>query len=367
MDIEQLRARIDRVDREIVALLNERVGVAREIGRVKAGSGAAVYAPDREAMIHRRLAEMNPGPLADSALRAVYTEIISACRASEKRLRIAFLGPEGTFTHQAVLRKFGSGFDSAPVRTITQVFEDVEAGRADYGVVPTENTLEGAVNDALNGLMDFDVRICAEVYLEVHHSLMARNADGPVDRVYSKAEALAQCRGYLAAHLPAAELVAVASTAEAAARAAREDGAAAIAHAGMAQRLDLVVLKDAIEDRAFNMTRFLVLSREVTPPTGHDKTSILCFIHDEVGALTRLLGPLEEMRVNLTRIESRPSRRRAWDYCFFIDVLGHCEDENIRLALGRVGERCTELKLLGSYPAENDSPSAEGTGNKETK
>lgn len=355
MDIEQLRAQIDRIDRQIVQLLNERVAAAQEIGRIKAGSGAAVYAPDREAMIHRRLTEMNSGPLADEALRSVYTEIISACRASEKRLRISFLGPEGTFTHQAVLRKFGSGFDAEPVRSISQVFEDVQSGRADYGLVPTENTLEGAINDTLNGLMDFDVNICAEVYLEIHLSLMAQSPESRVSRVYSRAEALAQCRGYLASHFPTAELVAVASTAGAAGRAARDANAAAIAHASVAERLGLAVLSESVEDRPFNMTRFLVLSREIAPPTGHDKTSLLCFIHDEVGALAHLLSPFEEMRVNLTRIESRPSRRRAWDYCFFIDFMGHCEDDNIRQAMAHVDARCTEVKLLGSYPAENDT------------
>lgn len=351
MSIENLRNRIDRIDALLVRLLNHRVKAAQEIGKLKQANGSAVYAPSREAAIYRRLFDLNAGPLPNEAIRSIYTEIISACRASEKNLRIAFLGPEGTFSHQATRQQFGSNFESVPVRAIEQVFAEVEASRADYGVVPVENSVEGGIGETLNGLMESDLKICAEILVRIHHNLMALPPLVAVERIYSKAEALAQCKSYLSTNYPDAVLVETSSTAEAARLAAKEKHAAAIAHLEMAHRFGMEVLHRAIEDSPFNMTRFLVLSRDLAPASGQDKTSILCFVRDEIGALLNILTPLKDLGVNLTKIESWPSRRKPWDYCFFIDFLGHYEEPAVSKALERVAGRCKEMKLLGSYPA----------------
>ena len=355
MSIDKLRARIDRIDSEIIDLINQRAQTAKEIGEIKNNKGGAIYAPDREAAIFRRLFERNRGPLPNEAIRSIYTEIISACRASEKKLPIAFLGPEGTFSHQAVRQQFGSAFTGLPVRAIEQVFAEVEAGRADYGVVPVENSVEGGVGATLNGLMESDLKICAEVLMRIHHNLLVRDPECETKRIYSKAEALAQCRSFLSTNYPDAELIEAASTAEAARQASVEKGSAAIAHAEMANRYNLETLCKAIEDSPFNMTRFLVLSRDLVSRSGHDKTSILCFIRDEIGALVNILAALKGLDVNLTKIESWPSQRKPWDYCFFIDFAGHFEDTNIAKALDEVAARSKEMKLLGSYPAVSAS------------
>ena len=352
MDIEKLRERIDRIDRQMLALLNRRVRAARQIGKMKAQTDAVVYAPDREAAIHLRLAESNQGPLCADALQAIYTEVISACRASERALRIAFLGPEGTFSHHAARRKFGSCFEPVAARAIEQVFSEVEARRADYGVVPVENSVEGAVTGALNGLMESDVNICGEICVRIHHNLLAPARRRKIERIYSKAEALAQCRVFLGAHYPDAELIPASSTAEAAELASRDPAGAAIGRREVAHRNKLKALREAIEDSPFNMTRFLVIGDHLVPQTDRDRTSILCFVRDEVGALVRLLAPFQKSGISLTKIESRPSRRKPWDYCFFIDFLGHYDDPNVAQALDRVSRRCTEMKLLGSYPVD---------------
>jgi chorismate mutase/prephenate dehydratase len=351
MDIEKLRARIDRLDARILDLLNHRMRAAQQIGRLKRADGRVVYAPQREAAVLRRLARANRGPLSREALRSIYTEIISACRASEKRLRIAFLGPEGTFSHQAVLRHFGSCVDPAPFGDISRVFTEVEAGHADYGVAPVENSTEGGVGATLNGLMESDLKICAEVYMRIHHNLLARSAASRIRRIYSKAEVFGQCQAWLAANYPHAETVETASTVQAAERAASEPGSAAIAHMDVARRLRLKAIHRAIEDSPFNMTRFLVLSHSLVPPSGHDKTSILCFVRDEIGALVNILSPFKRQRISLTKVESWPSRRKPWDYCFFIDFMGSYEDPPVAKALQGVAQRSKEMKLLGSYPA----------------
>ena len=350
MDIATLRARIDRIDGQILSLINRRMRAAQQIGKLKQSNGGPVYAPQREADIFRRLAQANTGPLSESALIAVYTEIISACRASEKRMRIAFLGPEGTFSHQAAHKHFGSSVECVPVAGISHVFTEVEAGRTNYAVVPVENSTEGGIGATLNGLMESDLKICAERFMRIHHNLLSKGAADRVRRIYSKGEVLGQCRSWLAANYPKAELRDAPSTSQAAERAAGEPGAAAIAHLEVAKRHDLQVLHRAIEDSPSNMTRFLVLSQDLVPASGHDKTSILCFVRDEVGALLSLLTPLKQLGVNLTKVESWPSRRKPWDYCFFIDFHGHYEDELSATALKRVAQRSREMKLLGSYP-----------------
>jgi len=351
MSIENLRAQIDRIDAQMVGLLNRRVRAAQAIGKLKNATGGPVYAPQREAQIHRRLASLNKGPLPADSLRAIYTEIISACRASERKLHVAFLGPEGTFSHQAARSQFGASFDGVPAASISQVFSEVEAGRADYGVVPIENSSEGGVGATKDAFVDSDLKVCCEFFLRVHHALMAQPGVRRFTSIYSKAEVFGQCRAFLAARYPDVELRNTSSTAEAARLAARQKTAAAIASREAAPLHGLKILHSAIEDNPVNVTRFLVLSRSLVPPSGNDKTSLLCFIRDEVGALFHILTPLKNAKINMTKIESWPSRRKPWDYCFFIDFLGHCEDPAVAKTLSILSRYCKEVKLLGSYPA----------------
>jgi len=350
MGIEELRAKIDELDVRIVALLNERARLAVDIGKIKRANRALTYAPDREEQVLRRVANANTGPLPAASLRSIYTEVISACRALERPVRVAFLGPEGTFAHQAVKRQFGSAAEYLPVNSISGVFAEVESERADHGVVPIENSSEGGVGETLDAFMESQLKICGEIQLRIHHNLMARSRDAQITRIYSKAEVLGQCRRWLAEHYPAAELKETASTTQAARLATAEPESAAIAHEEAARIYGLTILHANIEDNPHNATRFFVLGKTFGQPTGNDKTSILCFIKDEVGALVSILRPLSDSGINMTKIESWPSRRKVWDYCFFIDFDGHCEEEPVRRALAEVSRHCSQMKLLGSYP-----------------
>jgi len=367
MAIERLRRRIDEIDARIVRLLNDRARLAGQIGEVKRRNRAPVFAPDREEKVLRRVAEYTRalGFVSPDAMRAIYAEIISACRAAERRLVVAFLGPRGTFSHHAARvlasgtslgrlaarRRFGSSAELLPVSGIDAVFAEVSQGRADYGVVPIENSTEGGVGATLDMFMESDLKVCAEILVHVHHSLLAKCAPGEVRRIYSKGEVFGQCKGWLANHYPAARLIEAASTAHAAELASRSKDAAAIAHEDAAQTYGLKVLYRAIEDNPNNITRFYVISHDIAPPTSRDKTSILCFIKDQPGALHHILVPFWRSRVNLTKIESWPSKRKAWDYCFFIDFEGHCQDPRIAETLDRVRAKCSEMRILGSFPA----------------
>jgi len=348
--IGELRARINRLDAEIVQRLNERAAVARDIGRVKREMESATFAPDREEVVYRRVAAHGSGPLPDEAVQAIYAEIISACRALEQAIRVAFLGPPGTFTQQAARKKFGSSARYVPVNGIDGVFTEVERGHADYGVVPIENSTEGGVHDTLEVFIRSNLRVCAEILLPVHHNLMAKGPRESIERIYSKAQVFGQCKGWLSNNFAGVELVDASSTTRAARAAAKEEGAAAIAHEEAARLYGLRVLFRRIEDSPDNLTRFFVIGNTLADPSGHDKTSVLCFIKDEIGALYRILVSFMEEGINLTYIQSLPSRRKAWDYCFYIDLEGHCKDPNVAAALEEVGRRSSEMKLLGSYP-----------------
>ncbi len=350
-ELEELRAEVDRVDREILRLLNRRAELARRIGAVKRTSGLPFYAPHREEALVRRLQAENPGPFPGVAVRAVWKEIISASLALETPLTVAYLGPPATFTHQASLERFGFSARYHPARTIADVFERVEKGKADYGVVPVENTAEGVVSHTLDSLLHSDLRIVAEVYLRVCHHLMNRSGRlDDVERVYSHPHALAQCRRWLRDHLPDAQVRESASTAEAARIASEDPSAAAVAARVAAEVYGLEIVESRIEDDPRNATRFLVVGRDAPAPTGRDKTSLVFAVNDEVGALYRMLEPFYRHGVNLTKIESRPMPGEAWQYVFFVDCDGHEADPGLAAALEALRGRCRLFRVLGSYP-----------------
>ncbi|MDR3683114.1 MAG: prephenate dehydratase [Geothrix sp.] len=352
--ITSLRRAIDAVDDEVLALLNRRAGLAAEVGRLKSETSpeALFHAPKREREVLARLEAENGGPFPDAAVRTIFQEIMSACLSLEKPLRVAFLGPEGTFTHLAARHQFGGSSQALPQGTIRAVFEAVERARADYGVVPVENATEGAVDSTLDAFLDSPLRICAEILLPVDQALLLRpELDlGAVRRVYSHPQALGQCRRWLETHLSQADRIEAPSTSEAA-RLAREDGeGAAVASELAAELFGLRVAETKIQDLAANATRFLVLGPKSAEPTGRDRTTLVAMAQDGPGALLRLLEPLARRGLNLSRIQSRPTRRKLWEYAFFLDVEGHCEDPLMAEALVELQGACASLKLLGSYP-----------------
>ena len=355
IDLAAIRGRIDAVDEQIHALLNERARYAQQVGISKSASGKAVdfYRPEREAEVLRRALERNAGPLRNEEIARLFREIMSACLAQQEPLKVAFLGPEGTFTQAALIKHFGSSVRALPLNAIDEVFREVEGGIADYGVVPIENSTEGTVNYTLDMFLTSGLKICGEVELRIHHSLMSRVTDTKqIQRICAHPQALAQCRGWLDEQLPDVERVAVSSNAEGARRARDERGTAAIASRTAAEIYGLTLLASEIEDRPDNTTRFLVLGRKLLGRSGVDRTTLLLSASgtDDAGALFRLLEPLAEHRINMTRIESRPSRKRTWDYVFFIDIEGHVSDEPVAKALADLEARASLFKVLGSYP-----------------
>jgi chorismate mutase / prephenate dehydratase len=355
LDLEAVRARIDAVDAEIHRCLNERARLAQQVGISKAAGGRAVdfYRPEREAQVLRAARARNAGPLRDAEVVRLFREIMSACLAQQEPLKVAFLGPEGTFTQTAVLNHFGHSVRALPLASIDEVFHEVEAANADFGVVPIENSTEGTVNHTLDRFLTSPLKICGEVELRIRQHLMGTmSALARIVRVCSHPQSLAQCREWLDEHLPGIEQVPVSSNAEGARRARDEQGTAAIAGDTAAEVYGLQVLAAEIEDRADNTTRFLVLGRKLFSPSGEDRTTLLVSVlhTDAPGALYRLLEPLAKHRVSLTRIESRPSRRRKWDYVFFIDFEGHAQDKHIAAALAALKKRTSLCRILGSYP-----------------
>ncbi len=350
MDLEKSRQVIDACDREIVSALNRRAEAAREIGRIKRENGKAVFAPEREKAVYEKVMGLNQGPLTWRSLQGIYREIMSACIALEKPTRIACLGPKGTFTHQAAISKFGTAMEYLLQPEIRDVFLAVTRGHADYGVVPVENSTEGSVNATEDMLMETDLKICSEVFLEIHQNLIAGCPLEQVKLVVSHPNALAQCREWLSGNLPGIPLREVPSTALAAERASREPGVAAIASEVAARLYDLKCLVAAIEDRPDNTTRFLVLAHEFAGPSGDDRTSVVFSCRHESGSLYDALLPFKTNSVNLTRIESRPSKRIKWEYSFFVDLEGHVSDPKIADTLKEVEAQSDEFKLLGSYP-----------------
>ncbi|MDP3790656.1 MAG: prephenate dehydratase [Candidatus Omnitrophota bacterium] len=352
MELKGLRRAIDSIDSKILNLLNERAKVTLKIGKIKSKSNQSIYVPNRESEVYARLANNNKGPLSNAALQAIYREVMSSALNLEKPLTIAYLGPVYTFTHLASMKKFGSSVDYSSCNTITSVFDEVDKGRADYGVVPIENSVEGAVNHTLDMFIDSDLKICSEIYLEISHSLLSKESDRKkIKKIYSKDQVFGQCRLWLEEHLPNVTLVDVSSTARAAEIASKEKNAACIASELAAGKYGLKVLNRSIEDNAHNVTRFLVIGRTEARQTKKDKTSIMFSLKDRVGALHDILMPFKHNGINLTKIESRPSKVNAWKYYFFVDMEGHHADKKVAKALSILKKSTTYLKILGSYPA----------------
>ncbi len=352
--LQRYRTDIDTIDDEIICLLNERSRHVIEIGKLKKAQDAQapLHTPAREAEILDRLCTNNPGPFPSEALRAVYREIMSGSLALEERQKVAYLGPSATFTHLACLRKFGASAQYVPMTSIKEVFNEVERGRANFGVAPIENSTEGVVNHTLDMFIDSTLQIYGEVLQEVSHHLLSNAASlSAIKKIYSHPHAIAQCRNWLETNLPGVPTSEVHSTARAAEICVDDPTAAAIASELAGQLYGLTVMKARIEDNIHNFTRFLVLSLTPAERTGKDKTSIMLSVKDKVGALYDLLRPFASTGVNLNKIESRPSRRKAWEYIFFIDIEGHVDEERVKKALAEIRLRCLFFKILGSYPA----------------
>jgi chorismate mutase/prephenate dehydratase len=355
--LEALRAGIDQIDRKLVDLLNERGKLVLDIGELKRQSNSRIYAPSRETAVFQRVVEHNQGPLPPRALQSIFREIMSACIALEQPITVAYLGPQGTFTHLAARAKFGASVDYLPTRDIMGIFRSVATGAAELGVVPVENSIDGGISDTLDAFMNANVQICSELVMEIHHCLMARERQTSIKTIYSKPQVFAQCARWLSEHYGDCDLVSVASTARACELAGEEADTAAIAHASAAATYGLEIIHKNIEDIAHNVTRFVVLGQESCTPSGRDKTSIVLSVTHKSGALHDALRPFQTHGLNLTRIESRPSKRNPWEYYFFIDFEGHRDDEEARAALQEVHERCIYLQVLGSYPLAETSVS----------
>jgi chorismate mutase/prephenate dehydratase len=352
MDLDDWRSRIDNLDTEILNLLNQRGHAALQIGDLKRQQDRPYYVPEREAAVLDRVSAANQGPLPDPAVRAIWREILSASRALEHPLSVAYLGPRGTFTHQAAVSHFGSSTQLVPVKNIADVFDEVEHQRADYGVVPVENSTEGAVNITLDRLIDSKALITGELTLDIAQYLFSRASDlAEVKTVCSHPQALAQCRQWLGTHVPDAAVEEMPSTTASVERAKDDPTVAGIASEMAARLYDVPVLRAHIEDNSSNSTRFLVIGRHRALPTGRDKTSILFSMKNEPGVLYSILSPFASRRLNLTKIESRPTKQRPWEYVNFVEFEGHQDTEDVRAVLSEVKERCQFLKILGSYPA----------------
>lgn len=348
--LKQLRDRIDAIDTEILQLVNQRAQLARAIGDLK--GGGPIYRPEREAQVVRRQQEQNPGPLPAAAVAHLFTEIISACRALEDALSVAFLGPRGTFSEEAALKHFGAQVRSLPSPSIDQVFREVEAGQAGFGVVPVENSTDGAVGRTLDLLLATPVHICGEVLLPVHQCFMSKAASiQGIPKIYAHAQSLAQCHGWLAQNLPEAERIPVVSNAEGARLASEQPGTGSIGSQAAAALYQLTVLAANIEDQPNNTTRFVVISKQEAAPSGNDKTSLVMSVRNRPGAMHDLLAPLAQHGVDMTRFESRPSRTGMWEYVFFVDIKGHQRDAHVARALETLRAQASFIKILGSYPA----------------
>jgi chorismate mutase/prephenate dehydratase len=350
VNIPDHRKAIDKLDAQIVRLLNERTKHVLAIGEIKLKAGEEIYAPHRERAVLQRICKLNEGPMTNDSLRAVYREIMSSALSLEKSLTITYLGPEATFTHQAAIRRFGSSLRYAAQKTIADVFAEVSKNRADYGVVPVENSTEGVVTHTLDMFVDSDLKIVAQIILPVQQCLLSNARRSQIRKIYVHPQSLAQCRGWMQNNLPHVEIIETSSNARSAEMAAKEKNTAAIAGVLAAEKYGLSVLEQDIQDNAANATRFLVLGRQCSPPTGNDRTSLMVSITDKVGALHHALAAFRRNRINLTKIESRPSKRKAWEYFFFIDCDGHVADRKVEKAIDHLQEECSYVKVLGSYP-----------------
>ena len=347
--LKQLREQIDRLDDELLMLANQRAALAQQVGHLK--EDGVVLRPEREAQVLQRLQEQNSGPLSNAAVARLFTEIISQCRAMEAPLTIAYLGPEGTFTEAAALKRFGSAIQEQSCATIDEVFRDVVSGAAHYGVVPVENSSEGAVGRTLDLLMQSTLQICGEVKLPIHQCLLGQHSElSTINSVYSHPQSFGQCQGWLNTHLPHAARIPAASNAEAARLAAEHPQSAAIAGNQAAVLFGLKVLVENIEDDASNTTRFLVLGNQQVAPSGNDKTSLVMSAANRPGAVHDLLVPLAKHGVSMTKLESRPARSGLWEYVFYVDIEGHQDDVKVAAALAELGKVAAFVKVLGSYP-----------------
>ncbi|MGO9378000.1 MAG: prephenate dehydratase [Dissulfurispiraceae bacterium] len=352
-DLGRMRKEIDTIDTSLLKLLNKRASLAVEIAGIKRKTRLKFHVPERERAILERLTSMNKGPFPNDALKVIFREIISASLALEEPLKVAYFGPEGTFTHLASIRHFGSFAKYIPVESIKAVFDAVEYGETNYGLVPIENSSEGVVSHTLDMFMDYDLKISAEVLLEVSHNLLSKSGQkSKVKKIYSHPQALAQCRGWLETNMTGIPVLAAVSTARAAEIVTGDEEAAAIASELAAKLYDLKFIRRHIEDKKNNFTRFLVIAKESPSKSSSDKTSIMFSLKNRPGALYDVLYPFKEAKINLSKIESRPSKRRAWEYIFFVDMEGHVDDEKVQKTIDKIKEHCLYLTHLGSYPVD---------------
>jgi len=350
MSLSEHRQVIDKLDAQIVRLLNDRTRHVLAIGEIKLAAGEEIYAPHRERAVFDRICKSNAGPITDEQLHAIYREIMSASLALEKSMTIAYFGPEATFTHQAAIQKFGASLHYSAQKTIGDVFTEVAKKSADYGVVPVENSTEGVVTHTLDMFVDSDLKIVSQVLLEIQQCLMSNSPRAKIKKLYVHPQSLAQCRGWLAKNLPRAEIIETSSNARSAELAAQEKFSAALGGILAAEKYDLKILAQDIQDNSVNVTRFIVLGRQCSPPTGDDRTSLMISLADRAGTLHDAIAVFRKFKINMTKIESRPSKRKAWEYFFFIDCAGHYQDAKVARAIQHLGKHCNFVKILGSYP-----------------
>ena len=351
MNLRGLRKTVDSIDTLILELLNKRARVILDIGKMKGELKESIYVPHREKEVYEKLLAKNKGPLSGEAIKAIFREIMSGALQLEKPITIAYLGPEYTFTHMASIKKFGQSVSYYGCKTITDVFTEVEKGKVDYGVVPIENSIEGAVNHTLDMFIDSDLKICSEIFLEISHSLLSKESKkNKIKRIYSNPQVFGQCRLWLESNMSGVDLIEVSSTAKAAEIASRQKGSACIASESAAANYGLKILARSIEDSAHNVTRFLVIGKTFANQTKEDRTSVMFSAKDRAGALHDMLVPFKKIGINLTKIESRPSKVRPWEYYFFVDLEGHCLDPKVHKALNHLRKASSYMKILGSYP-----------------
>jgi len=351
MSLDNIRRKIDKIDEKVVQLLNERANITLNIRKIKRKLKTDIYAPHREKEIYEHILKTNKGPLSADSIKAIYREIMSGSLSLEDTVKVAYLGPPLTFTNLAALSKFGSSVEYIDCAGIGEVFTEVEKRRAHYGVVPIENSIEGAVNYTFDMFVDSNLKICAEIYLEISHNLLSKNKDmKKLKKIYSHPQVFPQCRSWIEKNIPRAELIEVSSTSRAAELASARTGTGCIASLLASKKYGLKVLAGDIQDTAHNVTRFLVIGTNPADPTNDDKTSLMFSIKDRVGALHDILVPFKRNKISLTKIESRPSRLKAWEYYFFVDIEGHYNDKRVRKAIKELEKDCTYIKVLGSYP-----------------
>lgn len=355
LSLDVLRKRINDIDSEVLSMISERAQLAQQVAEAKLAEdpNTVFYRPEREAQVMRRLMSLNRGPLSDAEVARLFREIMSSCLALEQPVSVAYLGPNGTYSQQATLKQFGGAVEGVPVATIPDVFRHVESGQVAYGVVPIENSTEGAINQTFDMFVSSSVWVCGEIFLPIHNNLIGRRGalDEPVERIYSHAQPLAQCRRWIAEHYPQAELIAVVSNAEAVRLAEQDKNGVAIAGAHVTHYFDVDILVRNIEDLASNVTHFLVIGREHVGPSGDDRTLLLATMRNQPGALEHLIEPLSRHQVDITHLESRPSRVQPWQYVFFVEVKGHCEHAPLSAVLEDYSDSMIDIRVLGSWPA----------------